>query len=235
MLWKTVIGHVAVIKLETQSGCLAFLYLAASPQFTHCFQRVINAIGAYAVRSTFPVSMNSSFQSNRALGQTQGGGTQGPATECSALNARAVGCESRGGCPPYAKGSTENDDGDDNNVDDTVGEDGEDFDEEDRDLDPIPQIVGAQRSNSSLELKYFHDVGQWKNQSYRAAACAFCMQEWKRCNSISDFPQQNHIRSKPEKTSTHIRTCLNMPTGKRREYSQDPGAFLQYVAHEKNL
>jgi hypothetical protein len=62
-----------------------------------------------------------------------------------------VGCESRAGRPPHTKDSTENDDGEDNNVEDTVGEDCEDFDEEDGDTDPIPQRVGAKRSKSSLE------------------------------------------------------------------------------------
>jgi hypothetical protein len=101
-LWKTVIGHLTVIKLHTQSGCLDFLDLAASPQW-HCLQRVITATGAYAVQPTFPVSMNSSFPSNSALGQTQGGGIQGSATECSALKPLAVGCESRAGRPPHKK------------------------------------------------------------------------------------------------------------------------------------
>jgi hypothetical protein len=141
------------------------------------------------------------------------------------MKPRAVGCESRAGRPLHTKGSTDNDDGEDNNVDDTVGEDCEDFDEEDGDPDPIPQRVGAKRSKSSLEWNYFHAVGQWKNKSYRAAACVFCMQEWKRLNNNSDFPQQNLIRSKPETMSIHIRTCLNVPTGQRREYSQDTDAF----------
>jgi hypothetical protein len=93
--------------------------------------------------------MNSSFPSNRALGKTQGGGTQGSATECSALKPRAVGCESRAGRPPHTKDSKGNYDGEDHNVE--VGEDCEDFDEEDGDPDPIPQRVGAKWSKSSLE------------------------------------------------------------------------------------
>jgi hypothetical protein len=86
--------------------------------------------------------MNSSFPSNRALEQTQGGCPQGSATECSALKPRAVGCESMAGRPPHTKGSTDNDDGEDNNVDDTVGEDCEDFDEEDGDPDPSSKASG---------------------------------------------------------------------------------------------
>ena len=64
------------------------------------------------------------------------------------------------GRPSHTTGRIENDDGDDNNVDDTDGEDGNDFYEEDIDLDPIPQRVGAKRSKSSLKWKYFHNVGQ---------------------------------------------------------------------------
>jgi hypothetical protein len=46
------------------------------------------------------------------------------------------------GRPPHTKGSTDNDDGEDNNVDDNVGEDCKDFDEEDGDPDPSSKDSG---------------------------------------------------------------------------------------------
>jgi hypothetical protein len=93
-----------------------------------------------------PVSLSSSLSSNRALATTQGAGTQGSCTECSALKPHAVGSESRAGRPPYTKGTVEADDGEDYNADDTVGEDAEDFDEKDKYPAPIPQRVEAKRS-----------------------------------------------------------------------------------------